>query len=64
MVAQWKLVNLFKVFLDLGDSRMRLVIKEEGSEVLAMKDYESAQLKELLARLGEQINSIGLSLVG
>lgn len=48
VVKHWKLVNIFKIFLDYEESRVRLVIKEEGSEHLLMKDYESVEIKLLL----------------
>ena len=41
-----------------------MVFKSEGSETLITRDYQSAQLKNLLARINEQISAIGLSLVG
>lgn len=29
-----------------------------------MRDYESIEIKQLVERLGEQVNSIGLSFIG
>jgi hypothetical protein len=64
VAAHWRLVDVFKVFLDYEESRLRLVLREDGGEHLITKDYESPAIRELLQRLGEQINAIGLSLTG
>lgn len=45
VTAHWRLVDVFKIFLDYEESRLRLVLREGGGEQLQMKDYESAEIR-------------------
>lgn len=63
-VAHWRLIDLFKVFVDLEESQLRLVVTIEGSSQLLTRDFTSKQLSNIVARIREQSNSLGLSLVG
>lgn len=62
-VGHWRLVDLFKVFVDPEDSELRLVVQTEGSHQLVMRDFKSDQLSNIVARLRENIKAIGLTLV-
>jgi hypothetical protein len=43
--SHWRLVDVFKIFLDYEENKLRLVLREDGGEHLQMKDYESGQIK-------------------
>lgn len=62
-VGHWRLVDLFKVFVDPEDSELRLVVQMEGSHQLVIRDFKSDQLSNIVARLRENIKAVGLSLV-
>ena len=61
-MSSWRLVDVFKVFVDLEELEIRLVIKVEGDSQLIYRDYQSSQVKNIVARLSEQFSSIGLTL--
>ena len=63
VVARWKQIDLFKVYVDPEESRLRLVMRE-ANEHIVNKDYTSAFLKEILEVLTEQLGAIGLVLSG
>jgi hypothetical protein len=37
--AHWRLVDVFKIFVDYEENKLRLVLREDGGEHLQMKDY-------------------------
>lgn len=37
--------QVFKIFLDYEENKLRLVLREDGGERIQMKDYESGQIK-------------------
>jgi|JI10StandDraft_1071094.scaffolds.fasta_scaffold4526286_1 hypothetical protein len=38
-VGHWRLIDLFKVFVDLEESQLRLVVTIEGSSQLLTRDF-------------------------
>ena len=62
VLTHWKLTDLFKVFVDSEESRLRLILK--SGEQLTSKDYISPHLKELTTQLQEQLSVIGLTMTG
>lgn len=63
-IAFWRIVDLFKVFVDPEEARLRLVIQAKRGGPLEMRDFQSNQLGNIVARLRDKANSLGLALVG
>ena len=61
-IDHWRIVDLFKVFVDPEESALRFVVKGEEGQLKNI-NLESTQLVNIIARLREQASSIGLSLI-
>jgi hypothetical protein len=63
-IDHWRLLDVFKIFIDFEESTFRLVLKIEETDTLITRDFRSVQLKNILARLKNQTDAIGLSMIG
>ena len=58
-----KIKELFKIFADPEDSKLRLVFRVEGQDYLKNKNFQVKNIKDLIDKICEEASRIGLSVV-
>lgn len=58
----WKLVNLFKIFIDDEDSKIRFVFTDD--EKIVTKDMGVKNIKHTMEKLLDELHKVGLKLQG
>ena len=58
-----KIKELFKIFADPEDSKLRLVFRVEGQDYLKNKNFQVKNIKDLIDKICEEASKIGLSVV-
>ncbi len=59
-IALWKLSKIFKVFVDIEEMNLRVVVTKDGK--LEGRDYQSYEILNILGRLKKEFSEVGLSL--
>ena len=58
----WKLVNLFKIFIDDEESKIRFVFTDD--EKIVTKDMGVKNIKKTMEKVLDELNKVGLKLQG
>ena len=59
----YQLANLFKIFVDPEDSKVRLVFRVPGEELLKNKNFQVKSTQDFVDKLCEEASRVGLAIV-